>query len=386
MLDKILKKINENIEKIIEIRRYLHKYPEVSFEEYKTAKYISEFYEGKGVDVKKNVGGNGIIVTIDSGKPGKVMGIRADFDALPIKEETELEFSSKNEGVMHACGHDVHTACLLGLADILISMKDELKGKIILIHQHAEEKSPGGAKGIIESGLLDEVDNFFGIHIMTSMDTGNVYYHKGDTQQGRSNFYVKFKGKGGHASMPELSNDAIVAASDFVMSLQTIISRRLSPFENGSITVGSFDGKGISNIICEEVKIEGDIRAMTDNTMDKIIDQIEKIAKGISKTYDMNVDIEFTRDYPVLHNDEVMTDLVIRAVENIGINIYDCGAQAPSEDFARYAKIKPSCFFYVGAKVKNMNTPHHNSKFIVDEKCIEIAIKSMASVVNEYVK
>ncbi len=386
MLNRIFKKIEENFNRMVEIRRYLHENPEESFKEYNTANYIAEFYANKGVDIKTNVGGNGIIVTIDTGKSGKTIGLRADFDALPIKEQTGLTFASKNEGVMHACGHDVHTAYLLVLADILISMKDELKGKIVLIHQHAEEKSPGGAKGIIETGILDNVDNFFGIHIMTSMESGSVYYHKGDTQQGRSNFTVKFKGKGGHASMPELSNDAIVAASHFVVALQTIVSRRLSPFENGGVTVGSFDGKGISNIIKESVELEGDIRAMSNETMDKIISEIDTISKGIAKTFNMEVENSFTVDYPVLYNDPEVTELVVKAVSNAGLKISDCGAQAPSEDFARYAQLKPSCFFYVGAKEKGKEYPHHNSKFYVNETSLEIAAKAMVAVVLEYLK
>lgn len=386
MLDRIFKKIEENFDRMVEIRRYLHENPEESFVEYNTAKYITSFYENKDVDIKTNVGGNGVVVTIDTGKLGKVIGLRADFDALPIEEKTNLPFSSKNKGVMHACGHDVHTAYLLVLADILISMKDELKGKIVLIHQHAEEKSPGGAKGIIETGILDEIDNFFGIHIMTSMESGSVYYHKGDTQQGRSNFTVKFKGKGGHASMPELANDAIVAASNFVVALQTIVSRRLSPFENGGVTIGSFDGKGISNIIKESVELNGDIRAMSSETMDKIISEIDTISKGIAKTFNMEVENDFTIDYPVLYNDPDITKLVVRAVSNAGLKISDCGAQAPSEDFARYAKLKPSCFFYVGAKEKDKEFPHHNSNFYVNETSLEIAAKAMAAVVLEYLK
>ena len=385
-LEKLIKELEKDKEKMIKIRRYLHENPEISFKETKTAEYISKYYENKGVEVKTHVGGNGIVVIIDSGKPGKTMGLRADFDALPIKEETGLAFSSKNIGVMHACGHDAHTAYLMVLADILIKYKKELKGKIYIIHQHAEEMTPGGAIGMIKSGNLDEVDNFFGIHVMTDMPLGKVYYHSGETQQGRSKFNVKLIGKGGHGSMPHTANDAIVAVANLIMALQTIVSRRLSPFENGVVTVGSFDGAGTFNIIKDKIEITGDVRAMSENTMKKIEEQINIISQGIAKTYSMDIEYNFLIDYPILNNDKKMTQLVVNAVKKVGLEAEDCGPQSPSEDFAHYAKIKPSCFFYVGAKKDNNNYPHHNSKFDINEESLLVASKAMLAVVFEYLE
>ena len=385
-LEKLIKELEKDKEKMIKIRRYLHENPEISFKETKTAEYISKYYENKGVEVKTHVGGNGIVVIIDSGKPGKTMGLRADFDALPIKEETGLAFSSKNIGVMHACGHDAHTAYLMVLADILIKYKKELKGKIYIIHQHAEEMTPGGAIGMIKSGNLDEVDNFFGIHVMTDMPVGKVYYHSGETQQGRSKFNVKLIGKGGHGSMPHTANDAIVAGANLIMALQTIVSRRLSPFENGVVTVGSFDGAGTFNIIKDKIEITGDVRAMSENTMKKIEKQINIISQGIAKTYSMDIEYNFLIDYPILNNDKKMTQLVVNAVKKVGLEAEDCGPQSPSEDFAHYAKIKPSCFFYVGAKKDNNNYPHHNSKFDINEESLLVASKTMLAVVFEYLE
>lgn len=385
-LEKLIKELEKDKEKMIKIRRYLHENPEISFKETKTAEYISKYYENKGVEVKTHVGGNGVVVIIDSGKPGKTMGLRADFDALPIKEETGLAFSSKNKGVMHACGHDAHTAYLMVLADILIKYKKELKGKIYIIHQHAEEMTPGGAIGMIKSGNLDEVDNFFGIHVMTDMPVGKVYYHSGETQQGRSKFNVKLIGKGGHGSMPHTANDAIVAGANLIMALQTIVSRRLSPFENGVVTVGSFDGAGTFNIIKDKIEITGDVRAMSENTMKKIEEQINIISQGIAKTYSMDIEYNFLIDYPILNNDKKMTQLVVKAVKKVGLEAEDCGPQSPSEDFAHYAKIKPSCFFYVGAKKDNNNYPHHNSKFDINEESLLVASKAMLAVVFEYLE
>lgn len=203
---------------------------------------------------------------------------------------------------------------------------------------------------MIKSGNLDEVDNFFGIHVMTDMPLGKVYYHSGETQQGRSKFNVKLIGKGGHGSMPHTANDAIVAGANLVMALQTIVSRRLNPFENGVVTVGSFDGAGTFNIIKDKIEITGDVRAMSENTMKKIEEQINIISQGIAKTYSMDIEYNFLIDYPILNNDKKMTQLVVNAVKKVGLEAEDCGPQSPSEDFAHYAKIKPSCFFYVGAK------------------------------------
>lgn len=385
-LEKLVKELENDKEKMIKIRRYLHENPEISFKETKTAEYISKYYENKGVEVKTHVGGNGVVVIIDSGKPGKTMGLRADFDALPIKEETGLAFSSKNIGVMHACGHDAHTAYLMVLADILIKYKKELKGKIYIIHQHAEEMTPGGAIGMIKSGYLDEVDNFFGIHVMTDMPVGKVYYHSGETQQGRSKFNIKLIGKGGHGSMPHTANDAIVAGANLIMALQTIVSRRLSPFENGVVTIGSFDGAGTFNIIKDKIEITGDVRAMSENTIKKIEEQINIISQGIAKTYSMDIEYNFLIDYPILNNDKKITQLVVNAVKKVGLEAEDCGPQSPSEDFAHYAKIKPSCFFYVGAKKDNNNYPHHNSKFDINEESLLVASKAMLAVVFEYLE
>lgn len=354
LLKEIFDEIDKRQDEMVKHRRHIHENPELSFEEGETAKYLADYYKGKDVEVTKNMGGNGLRVVIDTGKPGKTIALRADFDALPIQEETGLPFASKNPGIMHACGHDAHTGYLMVLADILREKKDQLRGKIVIIHQHAEETPPGGAKQMIEAGVLDGVDNVFGIHVMSAVDYGDVQYHKGNTQTSRSKFSIKFQGVGGHGSMPHLANDSIVAASHFVTAVQTIVSRRLSPFENGVVTIGSFEGEGSFNIIKDSVRLVGDIRSMSDETREKIEKEIERIAKGIGETFGMEVQVECKNDYPVLYNDPAMTDLVVDAIKEADIKevkkIYDGGPQTASEDFAYYAKERPSCFYFVGAK------------------------------------
>lgn len=387
-LKKIFDQIDERYDQMVENRRHIHHNAELSFKEKETSQYIRDFYKDKDVEVSDDLGGYGFRVTIDSGKPGKTIGLRADFDALPIKEETGLDFASKNDGVMHACGHDAHTAYLMSLADVLIENKDDFEGKVVIIHQHAEEEPPGGAKAMIEAGVLDGVDNVFGIHVMSAMDLGTVQYHEGNTQTGRAMFKVKFQGSGGHGSMPHLSNDSIVAASHFVTAVQTIVSRRLSPFETGVVTIGSFGGEGTFNIIKDSVVVEGDVRAMAPETKKTIEEEVKRIARGIGETFNMEVEIDYTDDYPVLYNDPEMTKLVVGAIKEAEIpeveDIIDCGPQPPSEDFSYYAEKLPSCFFYVGAKDPENPYPHHHPKFNIKEESMKISAKAMAAVVVKY--
>ncbi|EOK07282.1 M20 family metallopeptidase [Enterococcus faecalis] len=388
--EKLFAKLNEKEDRMIQLRRYFHENPELSFHETKTAAYIENFYEGKDCIVKKNIGGgNGITVDIVSGKPGPTLAIRADFDALPIQEDTGLPFASKTPGVMHACGHDGHTAYMMILAEALIELKDELTGTIRIFHQPAEEVPPGGAKIMIEGGCLDGVDHVLGIHVMSTMELGEVLYHKGPVQTGRATFKVVLYGKGGHGSTPQDANDTIVAASQFVSSVQTIVSRRINPFDTATVTIGSFDGKGSANVIKETVTLEGDVRIMKEELRPLVEKEFRQLLNGICEAFGITYELDYQNDYPVLLNDEQTTEMVRKAVSQANIpkvtGVVDSGAQTPSEDFAYYALERPSCFFYVGAHKKGTPIyPHHNPKFTIDEDCLLISAKAMASAVLYY--
>lgn len=391
MKTELFRRLDEKKERIIEIRRYLHAHPELSFQEENTAKYIAEFYKDKPCDVREHVGGHGVVVTIDSGKPGKTLAIRADFDALPITEQTGLPFASKNPGVMHACGHDGHTAYMLVLAETLMEMKDQLAGKVVILHQPAEETPPGGAIHMIQDGCLDGVDHVIGIHVMSTMETGGIFYREGPIQTGRAYFKVKIQGKGGHGSSPHMANDAIVAASEFVCAVQTIVSRRLNPFDVGSITIGSFDGKGSFNVIKDSVELEGDVRAMTEETRSLIEQEIRRILSGLQEMFGITYELEYNNDYPVLINDPAFTEFVVKSLTQSDIpevtSIERCEPQPPSEDFAYYAQQRPSVFFYVGAMPDNGEYyPHHHPKFDINEDCLQIAAKVMGALVIDYMK
>lgn len=384
-MNKLFDKLTQKEQKMVEIRRYLHQHPELSFQEVQTAKYIADFYRDKDVMVETNVGDRGVKVTIDSGKPGKTIAIRADFDALPIQEETNLSFASQNDGIMHACGHDAHTAYMLVLAETLAEMKDALTGRIVVIHQPAEEVPPGGAIGMIQDGVLEDVDHVIGAHVMSTMAMGKVYYRPGYVQTGRAYFKLTIKGKGGHGSSPHMANDAIVAGSSFVMSLQTIVSRRLNPFETGVVTIGSFDGKGQFNVIKDSIEIEGDVRALTDETKVTIRSEIERIAGGIEATYGVTCDLEYADDYPALYNDPEFTNYVAQVISGNGLNIEQCEAQPPSEDFAYYAKERPATFIYIGAAPEEGDIyPHHHPKFNISEQSLLLAAKAVGAVVLDY--
>lgn len=383
--------LREKEGRMIEIRRYLHQHPELSFHESETAKYIADFYKDNGnVTVETNVGGeHGVIVTIDTGKPGKTLAIRADFDALPITEETDLPFASENKGVMHACGHDAHTAYMLVLAETLSEMKDKLKGKIKVFHQPAEETPPGGAIGMIKAGCLNGVDNVVGIHVMSNFPFGKVFYREGETQTARSFFKLTIEGKGGHGSSPHEANDSIVAGSYFVTMVQNIISRRINPFDMGVVTIGSFDGAGSFNVIKDKVVLDGDVRAMSEKARGIIDEQIKNICAGLETAFGVKCVLDYTTDYPVLYNDPAFTRDVADILKNTKIDrvdsVVETGPIPPSEDFSYYAQEVPSTFLYVGAEVEGKPVfPHHHPKFDINEKSLLICAEAMGSIVVEY--
>ena len=390
MRDKLMAMLDSRREEMIEIRRYLHAHPELSYQEEKTAAYIASFYQDKAVTLEKKVGGNGVVVTITGGKPGETLALRADFDALPIEEETGLPFASKNKGVMHACGHDAHTAYLMVLADCLIELKEEIPGTIKIVHQHAEEAPPGGAKYIMESGVLNDVDHIIGIHVMPDYPVGVVAYRSGAAMAGGAQFKIVIRGIGGHASTPHKSNDAIVAGAYFITALQTVISRRLDPFEVGTVTVGSFDAKGAFNVIKDAITIEGDMRYMKETTFEILNQEVSRLTKGLEEMFAVQATMIVEEGCPPVSNDLELTSSVVDYLEN-GLNDYlkkvvEAPMQTANEDFAYYSQKIPSCFFFVGCQPKGEQTHYanHHPKFDIDEETIMVAAKAVGDVVCGY--
>ena len=390
-MQKLIDMLEERRDEMIKIRRHLHQYPELSFQEEKTAAYIENFYEGKDVEVETKVGnGHGIIVTIKGGMPGKTVALRADFDALPIHEEADVPFKSKNDGLMHACGHDAHTAYLLILADCLIDLKDQLTGTVKIIHQHAEEMPPGGAKSIVEAGHIDDVDAIFGIHVLPIAPAGTVGYRSGYAFSGRSYFKLKINGRGGHGSSPHKANDAIVAGAHFVTVVQTIISRRLDPSETGVVTIGSFDGKGTFNVIKDNIELEGDIRYYNNQSEEVIRHELEKIVGGVEATFGVDCELTYEIGYPPLYNDPELTDFVADTLTTVNDKdikeVKEVAQMTPSEDFAYYAEKVPGSYFFIGCTPKGVDQPYfnHHPKFDIDEDSLLVAAKSVGYVLMSY--
>ena len=388
---QLMEMLESRADEMIAIRRHLHENPELSFKEEKTAQYIADFYKGKDVEVLTNVGnGYGIVVTIKGGKPGKTIGLRADFDALPIHEETDVPFKSKNDGVMHACGHDGHTAYMLILADCLIQLKSSIAGTIKIIHQHAEETPPGGAKSIVESGALDDLDLVFGTHLFPTHAVGTIGYRSGYAMAGRTYFKLGIQGSGGHGSSPHQSNDPIVAGAHFVTAIQTIVSRRLNPFEMGVVTIGSFDGKGSFNVIKDSIELEGDVRYMNEETQQTIEQEIRRIVSGIELEFGVTCELTYTADYPPLYNDPATTAEVVSILQQAGNQAIQEVIEFPvfsgSEDFSYYLEKVPGLFFNIGCKPKGVERAYmnHHPKFDIDEDALLVSAKSVAEVVCHY--
>jgi amidohydrolase len=391
MRKQLMNMLESRKHEMIRIRRHLHENPELSFQEEKTAQYIANFYKGKDCTIQTGVGGGyGIVVTIKGSRPGKTIGLRADFDALPIQEETGLPFQSKNQGVMHACGHDGHTAYLMVLADCLIEWREHLPGTIKIIHQPAEETPPGGAKGMLESGLLSDLDAIFGIHLFPNIPTGVAAWRSGYTMAGRTFFQLHIQGKGGHGSTPHLANDAIVAGSHFVTAVQTIVSRRLNPFDLGVVTIGSFDGKGSFNVIKDSVQLEGDVRYMTPEVQELIGREMHRIVDGLEVQFGVKCRFSYTADYPPVYNDPGLSLLVKESLESMNDpdirQVVESPMLSGSEDFSYFAQSIPGAFFFIGCRPKDAEVVYynHHPKFDIDEDALLAAAKAAAQVACHY--
>ncbi|HAL09810.1 MAG TPA: amidohydrolase [Staphylococcus sp.] len=388
LLSLLFKKLEQKEQDMINHYKYLHQYPEPSFNEAKTSQYIESFYNDKDVVIHKRIGGNyGLIVEIEGSLPGRTIALRADFDALNISEDTGLSFSSKHDGWMHACGHDAHTAYLMVLAESLIELKDHLPGKVVIIHQHAEELAPGGAIDMLNSGYLNDVDEIYGIHLFPDYTPDVISYRKGPTMGGRSLFHLKVIGKGGHGSSPHLANDAIMAASTFVTNVQTVVSRRLNPFDMGVVTISSFNGLGSLNVIQESVELAGDVRYMESRIGHQIHDEIVQLIEGLEETLNIKCEFNYELDCIPLINHYKQTDYLVDILATSQGDYFESLKEheqlTSSEDFASYLEKIPGTFFFIGCKPYGVDEAfyNHSPKFIVNEDALLTASKALGEVV-----
>lgn len=387
-MEKLFAQLNELEDEMISIRRYLHQHPELSFEEVETPKYIAAYHTKLGHDVRTGVGGRGIVAKLIGQHPGPTIALRADFDALPIHEENDVPYRSQVDGVMHACGHDAHTAQLLVLAKALNGIQSRLRGTIVFIHQHAEEVPPGGAIAMIEDGCLDGVDVIFGTHLWSTDRLGQIATKTGPIMAAADRFDIKIQGKGGHGAQPQVTKDAIVIGSQLVMNLQQIVSRRVNPLDSAVLTVASFEALNAFNIVADTAQLIGTVRTFNEETRLFMEEEIERIVQGTCITADSSYEYTYARGYPTLvnHEKEVMhLSEVAKTIPSV-TDVIEAEPHMGAEDFAYYLHHVPGAFFFTGAAVSNPELvyPHHHPKFTIDEKAMLIAAKTLGAAALTY--
>ncbi|HEX4331101.1 MAG TPA: amidohydrolase [Usitatibacter sp.] len=391
--------------KVIAWRRDLHQHPELGNREFRTSKIVAEHLRGLGIEVRDKVAHTGVVGLLKGGKPGPVVALRADMDALPVKEEVDVPFASRVTtewsgmqcGVMHACGHDAHTAILMGVAELLAGIRERIPGTVKLIFQPAEEGAPegedGGARKMIEEHCLEapRVGAIFGLHVTSNHHTGKIGYRAGPLMASSDEMRIFVRGSQTHAAMPWRGADPIVAASQIVVGLQTIVSRRLDITKEPSVvTIGVFQGGVRKNIIPDEVRMEGTIRAFDEGQRNAIHEHVKRIAEMIAAAGGAQAKVMIKRGYDVTVNDPALTEWSIPTLErmageaNVGIVDKVCGA----EDFSFYQKVVPGLFIRVGCtppgKAIAESAPNHSPRFFVDEACLGLGVRTLSALALDW--
>ena len=385
--NKIQQLSKEYLEEIIKIRRNLHAHPELAFNEIITGDIICAELDKLNIPYKRGVAKTGIVALIEGNNPGKMtIGLRADMDALQISEKNQVDYSSKNEGKMHACGHDVHMSSLIGAARILNSIKDSFEGTIKLIFQPSEEKYPGGAIVMIKEGVLQNplVSTMIGQHVHPSLGAGKIGLKPGKSMASTDEIFITVKGKGGHAATPELVIDPIVIASHIIIGLQQLVSRIAIPTIPTVLSFGRIVGNGKTNIIPDEVFMEGTLRTVDEIWRKEAHEHIRDIAKNIAKAFNASCDVFIDSGYPYLLNEEKLTARIRNyAVDYVGEeNVIDIDLRMTAEDFAYFSHSLPSCFYRLGVKDPNSDEIFnlHSANFDIDETSLTTGMGFMAWV------
>ena len=388
-MNKLRGLIEKFEEEVIRIRRDLHKHPEVGFDLERTSSIVSEKLNELGFDVKTNIAKTGVVGLLEGKEDGPTIALRADMDALPVKEKTGLQFASIEDNKMHACGHDGHTAILLGVAMVLSEIKEELNGKVKLIFQPAEE-GPGGAKPMIEEGVMKNpgVDAILGLHIWLEIEAGKVGVKEGPLFASIDEVDIDIKGESSHGASPHLGVDAIVVSADLINALQKIVSRNINPIDSAVITIGKINGGYVRNVIADNVRLEATVRSLNPAVRTKLKEEIYKKVDKICSASSADYEIDYRNLYPPLINDKKINGLVkdnaikVMGEENvIGIKEPTMGG----EDFAYFLKEAPGTFFLLGGRneKKEITAPHHNPRFTFDEDIMADGIELMiSSVIN----
>ncbi len=385
LISKIKELSEQYYEDVLAIRRHLHAHPELSFKEHNTASFVEEQLKSLGFQKVERIADTGVTFLLKGDNPsGKVIALRADMDALPIKEENDVPYKSKNEGVMHACGHDVHTSSLLGAVRILKDLQDQLQGDIKVIFQPGEEKLPGGASLLIKDGVLENPrpEKILGQHVMPLIDSGKVGFRKGMYMASADEIYFTVKGKGGHAAMPENLVDPVVITSHIIVALQQIVSRRASPKIPSVLSFGKLEARGATNVIPSEVKVEGTFRTYDEDWRMEAHRLMTEMAEGMAEAMGASCDFKVMRGYPHLKNNPEYTSFNIeKAKEYLGDeNVLEIDLWLAGEDFAFYSQQVDACFYRLGTRneAKGITSGVHTSTFDIDEQSLKIGMGLMA--------
>ncbi|MFQ6031738.1 MAG: M20 family metallopeptidase [Candidatus Zixiibacteriota bacterium] len=389
--EKIKNISNQIFPSLVKLRRELHRYPELAFNEYKTSEKIAKELKKLGIDSKRGVAKTGVIGVLNKGRKGKTVALRADMDALPVLEQTNFPYKSKNKGTMHACGHDVHMACVIGAAKILTGFKEELPGKVKFIFQPSEEVTPGGAKPMIEARVLrnPDVSGIFALHCDSVVPVGKIGLREGPTMAQAEDFDITIIGKGGHGARPQDGVDAIVVASQVVQALQTIPSRRISPLDPVVISIGTIEGGYARNIICDRVILKGTARTLNKESAKKIPGFLKEIISGTTKSAGASFELNYYGGYPILINHPKATDLARRSISKLFGKRAIVEIERPvmgGEDFAYYLQKVTGSFLRLGIRnpKKNAVYPWHHPKFTVDEDAIKIGSAVLAGIAFDF--
>jgi amidohydrolase len=383
--------------KLIEQRRDFHMHPELSNREERTSRVVAERLRALGLDeVKTGVGKYGVVALLKGSRPGPVVAVRADMDALPIQETIDVPYKSQTPGVKHACGHDVHTTVELGVAEVLSKMRDQIAGSIKFIFQPAEEGAPpgeeGGASLMIKEGALENPrpSAIFGLHTMPGIEAGQIGYHSGAAMASSDRFAITVRGKGSHGAQPQLGVDAVTIAAEAVTAIQAIRSRRIDPLEPLVITIGIIKGGERYNIVAGEVKMEGTMRTFNEDVRQRAQEMMRQTLGGVTAANGASFDLKFDSPNPVTYNDPRLVEETLPTIRRIvgNSNVIAPKPFMPAEDFSYYQKVVPGFFYFlgVGNKAKGITAGWHTAEFDVDEESLVVGVKVMANVLLDYLE
>ena len=372
-------------EEIVSLRRYLHRHPELSGEEYGTSEKVQEELEKRGISFSSGYAGTGVLGVIAGGRPGRTVALRADMDALPIREENDHDFVSENEGVMHACGHDAHMAMLVGAGRLLDEIKDELPGRVLLVFQPAEENSPiGGARPMMDDGVFREhqPEAIFAQHVWPELPVGRIGVRRGAMTGASDRFEVVLEGSGGHASKPQGTTDAIMVANQVINGLQSIVSRNVSPLDAAVLTIGRIEGGTRYNVIADEVTMEGTIRTFRPETKERVKERFYSIVRGVAGSMGAGSRIEYRDGYPATVNTPEWAGMVREtARELLGDDATpEIEASLGGEDFGRFLLEYPGAYLRLGTAHTEEPKRLHDSRFEIDESALPIGTELMAQI------